>query len=163
MRSLGFTVILALLAILTCGLAGWRWMEGNFESLLGAPPVPIGGNVYTGFNQSQVKLMRISRNGVTATFELGENGWQGTLPWQDRMDPRAAVSIINFTLGMRVEDFAPRDDIEAQKAGLGDSAITIRLEDEKGEPLARYPSPASRRDDAIVCRQDQQDSPPNIA
>ncbi len=138
MRSLGFTVILALLAILVCGLAGWQWVEGNFNSVLGAPPVPVGQNVYSGFTQAQVKRMQISRNGVTASFELGENGWKGTLPWQDRMDPRAAVSIINFTLGMRVEDFAPRDDIEAQKAGLGDSAITIRLEDESGEPLARY-------------------------
>jgi Domain of unknown function (DUF4340) len=138
MRSLGFTVILALLAILTCGLAGWRWVEGNFDSVLGAPPVPIGQNVYTSFTQAQVKRMQISRNGVTATFELGVEGWQGTLPWQDRMDPRAAVSIINFTLGMRVEDFAPRDDIQAQKAGLGESAINIRLEDGNRVPLASY-------------------------
>jgi hypothetical protein len=54
------------------------------------------------------------------------------------MDPRAAVSILNFTLGMTVEDFAPRDDIELQKAGLGESAINIRLEDENRVPLASY-------------------------
>ncbi|MGL5019063.1 MAG: DUF4340 domain-containing protein, partial [Luteolibacter sp.] len=138
MRSLGFTLILALLAVLVCGVAGWRWVQGNFDSVLGAPPVPIGQNVYTGFTQAQVKRMQISRNGITAAFELGENGWQGTLPSQDRMDPRAAVSIINFTLGMKVEDFAPRDDIESQKAGLGESAINIRLEDENRVPLASY-------------------------
>jgi hypothetical protein len=138
MRSLGFTVILALLAILTCGLAGWRWVEGNFDSLLGAPPVPIGRNVYSGFTPAQVKRMQISRDGVTATFKLGENGWHATVPWQDRMDPRAAVSILNFTLGMTVEDFAPRDDIELQKAGLGESAVNIRLEDENRVPLASY-------------------------
>jgi hypothetical protein len=138
MRSLGFTVILALLAILVCGLAGWRWVEGNFDSLLGAPPVPVGQNVYSGFTPAQVKRMQISRDGVTATFKLGENGWHATLPWKDRMDPRAAVSILNFTLGMTVEDFAPRDDIELQKAGLGESAINIRLEDENRVPLASY-------------------------
>ena len=138
MRSLGFTVILALLAILVGGLAGWRWVEGNFDSVLGAPAVPIGQNVYSGFTQAQVKRMQVSRNGVTATFKLGENGWHATLPWKDRMDPRAAVSILNFTLGMTVEDFAPRDDIELQKAGLGESAINIRLEDENRVPLASY-------------------------
>ena len=138
MRSLGFTLILALLAALASGLAAWQWIEGNFNSVLGAPPVALGQSVYSGFAPSEVKHIQVSRNGVTANFDLGENGWQTTSPWKDRMDPRAAVSIINFTLGMRVEDFAPRDEIEGQKAGLGESAVDIRLEGANRLPLARY-------------------------
>jgi hypothetical protein len=138
MRSIGFTLILALLAILTCGLATWQWIEGNFNSVLGAPPVAVGQNLYSGFAPSEVKHIQVSRNGVTANFDLGENGWQITSPWKDRMDPRAAVSIISFTLGMRVEDFAAREKIEGQKAGLGESAVDIRLEGENHQTLARY-------------------------
>jgi hypothetical protein len=54
------------------------------------------------------------------------------------MDPRAAVGIINFTLGLRVEDFAPEDKIDPVKAGLKEGSINIRLEDENHKPLAKY-------------------------
>ena len=138
MRSLGLTLILALLAVLACGLAGWQWKEGNFNSVLGAPPVPLGGRIYASFTPGEVKHIEISRNGVIASFDLGENGWQATLPWQDRMDPRAAVSIINFTLGLHVEDCAARDDIDPQKAGLSDGCVSVRLEGKDHTLLARY-------------------------
>lgn len=138
MRSLGFTLILALLAILFCGLAGWQWTEGNFNSLLGSPPTPVGQRIYSAFTPAQVKHIQISQNGVNASFDLGAAGWQSSMPWKDRMDPRKAVGIINFTLGMAVEDFAPRDDIDAQKAGLRESGVNIQLEAENHVPLARY-------------------------
>lgn len=138
MRSLGFTLILALLAALTCGLASWQWIEGNFNSILGAPPTPLGQPIYSGFTPSSVKHISVSQNGIAARFNLTSNGWQAATPWTDRMDPRAAVGIINFTLGMRVEDFAGRDEIDAQKAGLRESGIEIRLEDANRKPLASY-------------------------
>ncbi len=138
MRSFGFTLILALLAVLVCGLAGWQWKEGNFDTVFGSPPVPVGQRVYTAFMPADVKHIQVSQNGVTARFELAENGWRSTRPWQDRMDPRAAVAIINFTLGMRVEDFADSDDVDLQKAGLKDSGINIRLEGIDRTPLARF-------------------------
>ncbi len=138
MRSLGFTFILALLAVFFCGLAGWQWMAGNFDSVFGAPSTPVGQRIYSHFNASEVKSIRVFQNGVTASFELGANGWQCTEPWQDRMDPRAAVTIINFTLGMRVEDVAKTGEVDAQKAGLKESGISIRLEGEHRKPLAKY-------------------------
>lgn len=149
MRSFGFTLILALLALLVCGVAGWQWKEGNFNSVFGAPPTPVGQRIYASyniaekriapdFNPPDVKHIQISQDGVTATFEFTEKGWQCTLPWKDRMDPRAAVDIINFTLGMRVEDLAERDEIDAQKAGLKESGVNIRLEGENHKLLARY-------------------------
>lgn len=138
MRSLGFTLILALLALLCGGVAGWQWIEGNFDSVLGAPPVPVGERVYQSFSPADVKFIRVSQNGTTASFELGPNGWQASIPWADRMDPRAAVSIINFTLAMRVEDVAPIDKVDPQKAGLKESGINIRLEGAGHQPLAKY-------------------------
>ncbi|RYD32228.1 MAG: DUF4340 domain-containing protein [Verrucomicrobiaceae bacterium] len=158
MRSTGFTFILLLLAAAACGLAGWHIKGGSFDSVLGAPPTPVGRHIYSrydpdkknpddpnrkggfvpAFTPDEVKHIRISQNGVIASFELGEKGWQATAPWKDRMDPRAAVAIVNFTLGMRVEDVADRDDVDAQKAGLGDTGVDIRLEGADHKPLARY-------------------------
>jgi len=138
MRSLGFTVILALLAVLVCSLASWQWLEGGFDSLLGAPPTPVGQRLYTEFTPAEVKSIQVSQSGVDASFELGPDGWQATSPWQDRMDPRAAAGIINFTLGLRVEDFAGRDEIDARKAGLRDQEINIKLDGKNQTPLARY-------------------------
>ncbi len=138
MRSLGFTLILGLLAIGVGGIAAWQWIKGNFDSVLGAPATPVGHRLYADFNASDVRFMRISQNGNTATFELGPNGWQALSPWTDRMDPRAAVEIINFTLNLRVEDFAGRDKVDMQEAGLRDSGVNIQLEGAGYRSLAKY-------------------------
>jgi hypothetical protein len=138
MRSLGFTLILALVAAAVCAVAVWQWREGNFDSVFGAPPTPAGQRIYQSFTPDQVRHIRITSNGVTATFALKENGWQASTPWTDRMDPRAAVGIINFTLGMRVEDVARLDEIDPAKAGLAETAVNIRLENSDHKPLANF-------------------------
>lgn len=138
MRSLGSTFLLAIVAAALCVVAAWQWREGSFDSLFGPPPVPVGQRLYTSFTPKDVRHIRVSGNGANAIFSLGENGWQAATPWTDRMDPRAAVAIINFTLGMRVEDLAPLDEINPATAGLGEISINIRLEDARHNPLAKY-------------------------
>lgn len=160
MRSLGLTVILALLAMLVCGLASWQWIQGSFDSLLGAPPTPVGERLYSGFTPAEVKNIRILQNGVDASFELGPDGWQATSPWRDRMDPRAAVGIINFTLGLRVEDYAKRDEIDTRDAGLRDQEITIQLSGKNQQPLARYK--VGRRTPWLATLQDNPDPIPTV-
>lgn len=138
MRSIGFTLFLALLAALSCGLAGWQWKEGNFDAFLGAPPTKVGERLYTAFTPADVKYIQVTQNGIVSNFELTDKGWQALVPWRDRMDPRAAVGIINFTLGMRVEDFAKADEIDRKKTGLRENGINIRLEGKDRRSLARY-------------------------
>jgi hypothetical protein len=138
MRSIGITFTLALLAALACGLASWQWAGGNFDSMLGAPPTPVGQGIYSGFAPSEVKHIRVNHNGVRARFELGANGWQASQPWNDRMDPRAAVNIINFTLGLRVEDYAKDGEVEADAAGLNEGRVEIHLQDANLKTLAKY-------------------------
>jgi Domain of unknown function (DUF4340) len=138
MRSFGTTLILALLATLFGGLALWRWEVGNFNSLLGAPPTPLGQRLYRDFKPADVIRIQVSQNTLKANFELTENGWRATVPWQDRMDPSAALGIIQFTLGMRVEDLARRDEIDSKQSGLGEDSINIRLEGKDGQSLAKY-------------------------
>ena len=138
MRSLGITLVLALAAALLVFLAAWQWRLGNFDSLLGEPPAAVGQRIYNSFTPDEVKHIRISAGGASAGFTLRENGWQATAPWQDRMDPRAALGIIRFTLGMRVEDLADADMVDSSATGLGDGAVKIRLEDADRRPLANY-------------------------
>ncbi len=138
MRSLISTFLLTLTAGAVCVLAVWQWRQGNFDSVFGAPPTPVGQRIYAAFTADKVKHIRISGNDTNATFSLLPNGWQASAPWNDRMDPRAAVGIINFTLGMRVEDLAKVDEINPRKAGLKENALNIRLEDANHTPLANY-------------------------
>lgn len=138
MRSLRSTLALALAATLCAVVAGWQWHQGNFDSIFGAPPTPVGHRLYDSFTPNEVKHIQIAGNGANASFALLDRGWQASAPWTDRMDPRAAVGIINFTLGMRVEDFAPEDKVDSIKAGLNETAISIRLEDANHHLLAKY-------------------------
>ncbi len=149
MRSLGFTIILVLLAVFVCGAVGWQLQEGNFNAVFGAPPTGLGEQLYAnssmgekkpvpGFHPSEVTRIQISQNGVKAEFERGAQGWLSTAPWKDRMDPRAAADILKFTLGMRVEDVAGVDKIDPQKTGLNEGCVAVLLEGGNGEALARY-------------------------
>jgi hypothetical protein len=138
MRSLGSTILLAFAAAFLSFLAVWQFQQGNFDRIFGAPPTPVGERLYDSFTPDDVKHIRISGVGGDATFSLTENGWQASSPWVDRMDPRAALSIISFTLGMRVEDLAEAEKADPAKSGLGDTAVTIRLEDANRLPLANY-------------------------
>jgi hypothetical protein len=138
MRSPVLTLVLLLLAALACVPAFWLWRQGNFDRLFGVPPTEVGARLYDSFKPGDVKHIRVASGSVNAGFSLKPNGWQATSPWADRMDPRAALSIINFTLGMRVEDVAAADKTDDAQTGLADSAVVIRLEDAERRPLARY-------------------------
>ena len=138
MRSTAFTFLLSLIALVACGLAGWWLSDGKPGNLFGTPPTQPGERLYTSFAAGDVRKIQISAQGKDAEFVKSANGWQVAQPWQDRMDPRAAVSIISFTLGMRVEDLAPTGEIPLAETGLTDDAIHIRLEGADGRPLAKY-------------------------
>ena len=138
MRSLPFTLLLALAAAATCVVAGWSLTHGNLDRLFGAPATPAGERLYPDLQPAAVTGIQVSGQGVEAAFVKTENGWRVVRPWQDRMDPRAAQAILGFTAGLRVEDYAPVSDLDENEAGLGESAIHIRLEGSGGEPLAKF-------------------------
>ncbi len=139
MRSTVFTLLLIVFTALVCGLAGWSLATGGLGTMLGVPPTPVGERLYTNFKPEEVQRIQISTKQATAEFTKTTNGWQATQPWQDRMDPQAAMAIIGFTLGLRVEETAALEDIPLAEAGLGDdTAISIRLEGADGRPVAKY-------------------------
>jgi hypothetical protein len=138
MRSLVVTLLLALVALFLCGFTGWRLVQGNLNVFLGAPATQPGEHLYT-FKAEEVRQISLSGNGVSAEFVRDEHGWKMVKPWQDRMDPRAAASIIAFTLGTRVADVIPQEKIvDSQQAGFRDGTINVRMEDADGRPLCKY-------------------------
>jgi hypothetical protein len=138
MRSLSTTIGLLLASACLCALAYWQFRHGDFNALLGAPPVPIGENLYPDLDPSEVREIRVSSASQEATFVKKNNGWHAITPWDDRMSPEAAVGIIQFAAGLRSEDYADRSDLAPEKSGLGKSTIRIRLHNEKGRSLADF-------------------------
>lgn len=139
MRSLSFTLVLALAATLFGGLAGWCLLKGDLTVLLGVPPTAPGVRLYPTLKPGDVRKIQVSTRNADAEFVKTGNGWVATRPWQDRMDPQAAMAIIGFTLGMRVEDSAAVDDVPPGETGLAaDQAVAIRLEGADGKPLAKF-------------------------
>lgn len=158
MRSPFTTFLLALLAVIACGLVGWRFSRGNLYVLFGAPPTKAGELLYPEFpSYHSNKVRRIalftkaasisddgnvaetSGKGTRAVFNWDpKQGWQMEEPWKDRMDPNAAEALINFTRGTHVADVIPKDKIDPGTAGFKDGVIVIRMEDEAGQPLCKY-------------------------
>ncbi|MCF7675934.1 MAG: DUF4340 domain-containing protein [Akkermansiaceae bacterium] len=139
MRSLSFTLVLLVTASLLGGVAGWCMFNGDLGALLGVPPTAPGAQLYSTFRPEEVRKIQISTRNANAEFIKTSNGWMATRPWQDRMDPDAAMAIIGFTLGMRVEDSAELDEVPQSESGLSvDQAVAIRLEGEDGGALAKY-------------------------
>jgi hypothetical protein len=139
MRSTVFTFILVLFTVLVCGVAGWSIASGDLGVLFGVPPTPAGERLYASFKADEVQRIQVSTKHVSADFVKTNHGWVATQPWQDRMDPQAAMAIIGFTLGMRVEDSAALDEIPVAETGLrDDEAVSIRLEGGNGRPVAKY-------------------------
>lgn len=138
MRSIPFTLFLLFAALVSCGIAVWQWQKGSFDVIFGAPPVPVGEHLYHHFGPDEVKRIRVQADDVIAVFELTDKGWFANSPWADRMDPRAALSIIQFALGMRVEDYVATEDVELKQMGLQKSTVTIQMEDSKQKVLSHF-------------------------
>jgi hypothetical protein len=138
MRSFSFTLILVVVAALICGVIGWQLREGNLNVLFGVPPIPPGQRLYTNFQPGEVGRITVSAHSLKADFIKTADGWKSATPPQDRMDPRFAVWIIDFTLGLNVQDFAPTDEMNMEEAGLRQDAVQITLETAAGTQLARY-------------------------
>jgi hypothetical protein len=138
MRSAAFTLVLLVLAALLSGLAGWSLRQGNLDALLGAPLTPPGQRLYQDFTHGDVARIHLKSGGVELNATKTPSGWVINKPWNDRMDPRAAVSIIDFSLGLRVEDSSDVEKIDTKVAGLEDDAVGVSLFNADGSRLSHY-------------------------
>ncbi|MFM2170804.1 MAG: hypothetical protein RI957_1033 [Verrucomicrobiota bacterium] len=119
-------------------MAGILIARGNLDSLFGVPPTPIGERLYTGFTANEITEISLSSNDAKASFSRASGVWMMTSPVQDRMDPRWAKVLIDFTLSTRAADVIPNEKIDTTQAGLTDGMINVRLGDKNGVARARY-------------------------
>lgn len=138
MRSITVTFFLTLVAAAAIGLATFQWKQGNFDHIFGSPPVAVGEILYDHFEPNDVARIEVRSGNLEGVFEREGQHWETLTPWKDRMDPVAAAAIIQFSLGMRIEDHSPKDKINRSESGLDQKAIQMRLIDQRGEVLADY-------------------------
>ena len=60
-----------------------------------------------------------------------------TAPIKDRMDPRWAKTLIDFTLSTRAADVIPNEKIDTIQAGLQEGTVQVRLSDKEGKSRAK--------------------------
>lgn len=137
MRSLFFTLFLAAIALATAGLSVMRLSEGSLARVLGVPATPIGEKLYE-FDPNQVQDIYLLGNGVSAHCRKGPTGWRMIKPWNDRMDPRAAQQIFQFTLNAGVEGAIPREKVESAGLQFDDGQIGFGFSDPDGETVAKF-------------------------
>ena len=97
MRSVVFTLFLCLLAFISVGLATIRMADDSLARVFGAPATKIGDALYD-FDSAAVNDIALRGNGVSAFCKRKGDGWMVVSPWDDRMDPRIAQKLVNFTL-----------------------------------------------------------------
>lgn len=137
MRSAVFTIFLALAAAILGVLAVWQVRDGSLTVILGSPPVEIGDKIYPDIQPYSVSSITVHNGEDTAVFVKTETGWRSTTPWQDRMDPRAAIAILTFANTTTAEDLTPRDKIAPALAGFNDGT-EIQLKNDNGDSLAFF-------------------------
>ena len=137
MRSIPFTLLLLLVTAGLALTAALRLTEGSLDRLFGAPATAPGEYLYQ-FDTKDIHRIRLSGNGVQAECVFQKGTWRMLKPWQDRMDPRAADAILQFTLGTRVQDIIPEGKLDSAKAGFREGTVGIRIEDQRGGELAKY-------------------------
>jgi hypothetical protein len=140
MRSVVFTLLLVLLTAAVVATVSLSHRGGGLKQIFGTRFTPVGANLFPIDPAEMPKIRRIqlSGNGVQAECVFDKGIWRITRPWQDRMDPRAAQDILQFTLGTRVVDVIPEGKLDTTKIMLKEGTIGINIEDEDGKSLARY-------------------------
>jgi hypothetical protein len=137
MRSFAFTLFLLVLTAGVALVAALHVKEGSLDSLLGSRAAEIGKSLYK-FETKDIHRIYLAGNGVKAECVFENGMWHMVQPWKDRMDPRVANLIVQFTLGTRVVDIIPEGKLDSAKAGLRDGTIGVLIEDTNGNRLANY-------------------------
>ncbi|QJE94460.1 DUF4340 domain-containing protein [Luteolibacter luteus] len=140
MRSLAFTFFLLLLTAAVVATVALGHKGIGLKQVFGTRYTPVGANLFPIEKSELEKIHRIelSGNGVQAECVFENGLWRVTRPWQDRMDPRAAEAILQFTIGTRVVDVIPEGKLDTSKIMLKEGTIGIHIEDKDGKSLARY-------------------------
>lgn len=138
LRSVILTTLLLVTATILGVLAAWQLREGNLDRLLGSPPTAVGEKIYPDFDPENIISIAVTSGETRARFVKTETGWQSTEPWNDRMDPRAAITILSLANTATALDSAPRDSIDHALTGLETGYTEISLKSASGGNAAHF-------------------------
>lgn len=142
-------IILILAALAAIGTAVLLTMDGNLSRIIGRNAFSAGERLfpYTKEEMNEVSWMRIDCWGDVAEFHRKPNGvWWCQKPWDDRMDPRAAAAILQYTYSTSIVDALPLHKIDSaslKEFGVKTTPITITLKEtsdngRRSSTMARY-------------------------
>lgn len=138
MRSPLATLVLALTTAVVCALAVWSLQRGNLDEIFGAPRGNPGELLYPEFIPAAVTRIQVSSDGISAILLREAGGWRIEGQWDDRGDARAALSILQFTQGLRIEDAGDVDDTDRAAIGMETGSVRVRIFDTEDRRLADY-------------------------
>ena len=148
MRILRF-ILLVLVTLAAIGAAVLLTIDGNLSRIIGRTAFSSGERLfpYTKEEMNEISWMRINCGGDMAEFRRRPNGvWWGEKPWDDRMDPRAAAAILQYTYSTSIVDALPLHKIDSaslKEFGVKTTPITITLKEmsadgRRSSTMARY-------------------------
>ena len=148
MRILRF-ILLVLVTLSAIGAAVLLTIDGNLSRIIGRTAFSSGERLfpYTKEEMNEISWMRINCGGDMAEFRRRPNGvWWGEKPWDDRMDPRAAAAILQYTYSTSIVDALPLHKIDSaslKEFGVKTTPITITLKEmsadgRRSSTMARY-------------------------
>lgn len=115
MRTFRF-ILLILITLASVGAAVLLTIDGNLSRIIGRTAFSSGERLfpYTREEMNEVSWMRINCVGDVAEFRRKPNGvWWCEKPWNDRMDPRAAAAILQYTYSTSIVDALPLHKIDS--------------------------------------------------
>lgn len=148
MRILRF-ILLVLVTLAAIGAAVLLTIDDNLSRIIGRTAFSSGERLfpYTKEEMNEISWMRINCGGDMAEFRRRPNGvWWGEKPWDDRMDPRAAAAILQYTYSTSIVDALPLHKIDSaslKEFGVKTTPITITLKEmsadgRRSSTMARY-------------------------
>lgn len=148
MRTFRF-ILLILVTLAAIGAAVLLTIDGNLSRIIGRTAFSSGERLfpYTREEMNEVSWMRINCMGDVAEFRRKPNGvWWCEKPWDDRMDPRAAAAILQYTYSTSIVDALPLHKIDSaslKEFGVKTTPVTITLKEmsddgKRSSTVARY-------------------------
>ncbi len=142
------TIILSILALISLAGVVVLMIDGNLSRLTGHNVFEKGERIfpYTDREIKDISWMRVEVVGERLEAHRDERGvWWMSSPWNDRLSPRAAAAILQFTYSTSLVDELPLNDTvkrSMREFGVETSPVQLTLKKQVGSDryttLARY-------------------------
>ncbi len=128
-------ILLIICTLISVGAAVLLFVDGNLSRVLGRTSFTAGERLfpYSREEINRVSWMRVNCAGDIAEAHRKPNGvWWCSTPWNDRMDPRAAAAILQYTASTAIVDTLPLRKIDSESLkefGIKTTPVTLTLKE----------------------------------